>query len=88
MNISFIETLEKMPGDAMFMKDMVSKKRSASFEDDDRMQHCSAIATMSLVQKKEDSGAFTISCTIELLHFSKELCDLGARINLMPLFIY
>ena len=52
------------------------------------MQHCSVIATRSLVQKKEDQGTFIILCTIGLLHFSKALCDLGARINLMPLSIY
>ena len=40
------------------------------------------------MQKKEDMGTFTIPCTIGLLHFSKELCDLGASINLMPLSIY
>ncbi|KAK4727301.1 hypothetical protein R3W88_032218 [Solanum pinnatisectum] len=38
--------------------------------------------------KKDDPGAFTISCTIGLLHFAKALCDLGANINLMPLSIY
>ena len=52
------------------------------------MQHCNAINTRSLVQKKEDPGAFTIPCTIGLLNFAKALCDLGARINLMPLSIY
>ena len=52
------------------------------------MQHCNAIGTRSLVQKKEDPGAFTILCTIGLLHFAKALCDLGASINLMPLLIY
>ena len=52
------------------------------------MQHCSAIAKRSLVQKKEDLCAFTIPCTIGLLHFAKALCDLGASINLMPLSIY
>ena len=77
-----------MPGYAKFMKDLVTKKRSVTFEDDDRMQHCSAIATRSLVQKKEDPGAFTTPCTIGLLHFAKALCDLGASINLMPLSIY
>ena len=40
------------------------------------------------MQKKEDPGAFTIPCTIRLLHFAKTLCDLGASINLMPLSIY
>ena len=45
-----------MLGYAKFMKDPVTKKISVTFEDDDRMQHCSAIATRSLVQKKEDPG--------------------------------
>lgn len=40
------------------------------------------------MQKKEDPGAFTIPCTIGLLHFEKALCDLGASINLRPLLIY
>ena len=52
------------------------------------MQHCSAIATRSLVLKKEDLGAFTIPCTVMSLHFVKALYDLGASINLTPLSIY
>ena len=52
------------------------------------MQHCSSIATRSLVQKKEDPGAFNIPCTVGSLHFAKALFDLEARINLMPLSIY
>ncbi|XP_049414656.1 uncharacterized protein LOC125877395 [Solanum stenotomum] len=47
-----------------------------------------AIATGSLEQKKEDSGAFTIPCTIRSIEFVKTLCDLGASINLMLLAIY
>ncbi|XP_049368207.1 uncharacterized protein LOC125833103 [Solanum verrucosum] len=81
------ETLEQMLGYAKFMKDLVTKKRAVSFEDDARLQHCSAIAIRSLVQNKEDLGAFTISCTIRMLHFVKALCDLGVNINLMPLYI-
>ena len=88
INVPLVESLEQMPGDAKFMKDLVTKKRSVTVEDDDRMQHCSTIATRSLVQKKEDPGAFTIPCTIRLLHFVKALCDLGASINHMPLSIY
>ena len=52
------------------------------------MQHCITIGTRSLVQKNKDSGAFTIPCTIGLLHFAKALCDMGASINVMPLSIY
>ena len=77
-----------MPGYAKFMKHMVTEKRSVSFEDDDWMQHCIVIARRSLVQKKEDPGAFTIPCTTGLLHFAKALCDLGGNINLMPFSIY
>ena len=70
INVLLVEALEQMPGYAKFMKDLVTKK-SVTFEDDDRMQHCSDIATRSLVQKKEDPGAFTISCIIGLLHLRK-----------------
>ena len=75
-------------GYAKFMKDLVTKKRSVTFEDDDRMQHCSAIATRSIVQKKEDLGALNCPCTVVSLHFAKALYDLEARINLTPLSIY
>ena len=57
INAPLVEALEQMPGHAKFMKDLATKKRSVTFEDDDRLQHCSAIATRSLVQKKEDPGA-------------------------------
>ena len=87
INVSLVKSLEQMPGYAKFIKDLVTKKRLVTFEDDNRIQHCSAIATRSLVQKKEDSDAFNIPCTIGLLHFAKALWDLGARINLMPLSI-
>ena len=69
INVPLVEAQEKMPGYAKFMKDLVTKKRSVTFEDDDRMQYCSAISTRSLLQKKEDKGAFTIPCTIGSLHF-------------------
>ena len=64
INVPLVLALEQMPGYAKFMKDLVIKKRLVTFEDDDRLQHCSAIATRSLVQKKEDAGAFTIPCTV------------------------
>ena len=70
------------------MKDLVTKKRAVSIDLIDNVHYCSAIATRSLVQKKEDPGAFTIPCTIESIKFAKALCDLGASINLMPLTIY
>ncbi|XP_015160535.1 uncharacterized protein [Solanum tuberosum] len=88
INVSLIESLEKMPRYTKFMKDLVTNKRAVSFENDERMKHCSAIATRSLVQKKDYLGAFTIPCAIGMLHFAKAFCDLCANINLMPLSIY
>ena len=72
-NVSLVEALEQMPGYAKFMKDLVTKKRSVTFKDDDRLQHCSAIATRSLIQKKEDRGAFTIPCIVGSLHFCESI---------------
>ena len=88
INVPLVEVLVQMPGYAKFMKDLVIKKRSVTFEYDDRLQHCSAIATRFLVQKIEDMGVFTIPCTVGSLHFAKALCDLGESINLMTLSIY
>ena len=70
INVPLVEALKQMPGYAKFMKDLVTKKISVTFEDDDRMQHSSAISTRSLVQKKKDPSAFTIPCTIGFLHFA------------------
>ena len=77
INVSLVEALAQMPGYAKIMKDVITKKRSDTFKDDYRMQHCIAIVTRSLVQKKEDLGAFTIPCIIGSLHFAKALCDMG-----------
>ena len=38
INVPLVEALEQMPGYAKFMKDLVTKKRSVTFKDDDRMQ--------------------------------------------------
>ena len=81
INVPLVEAIEKMHSYAKFMKDLVIKKRSVTFEDDDRMQHCSAIATRSLVQKKEYSGAFIIPSTVGSLHFVKALCELEASLK-------
>ena len=50
MNVLLVEALKQMPGNAKFMKDLVTKKRSVTLEDDDRMQHCSAMRSLFLVQ--------------------------------------
>ena len=44
-------------------------------------ENCSAIIQRKLLEKLRDLGSFTIPCVIG------ELCDLGASINLMLLFV-
>ena len=38
-----------MSGYTKFTKDMVTKKRSVSFKNDDKMMHCSVIDTIGLL---------------------------------------
>ncbi|XP_016570847.2 uncharacterized protein LOC107868694 [Capsicum annuum] len=88
INLSLVEALEQMPGYAKFITDLITKKRAIRFKAKDNLHHCGAITIRSLVQKKTDSGAFTIPCTIGPLDLAKALCDIRASINLMPLIVY
>ncbi|KAI4324139.1 hypothetical protein L6164_023701 [Bauhinia variegata] len=88
INISFVEALEQMPSYAKFMKKLLSKRR---IEVDERimlMEKCSTILQKKLPPKLKDLGSFSILCTIGDITFGKNLCDLGASINLMPLSIF
>ncbi|XP_070049791.1 uncharacterized protein [Nicotiana tomentosiformis] len=76
INVPLVETLEKMPGYAKFMKDLVTKKRAMNFETR-KMTHQVSAIVHSMAPKLEDPGAFTIPCTIGSDYFAKALCDLG-----------
>lgn len=88
MNVPLIKVLEQMPGYSKFMKNIITKKRTVSYEPVDNLHHCSVIAMRSLVQKKSNSRAFTILCTIADFSFVKALCDFELRINLISLAVY
>ncbi|XP_070009737.1 uncharacterized protein [Nicotiana sylvestris] len=83
INVPLVEALEQMPSYAKLMKDLVTKKRSMNCETI-KMTH----QVHSLAPKLEDSGAFTIPCTIWSADFAKALCDLGESINLMPYSVF
>ncbi|XP_070051491.1 uncharacterized protein [Nicotiana tomentosiformis] len=80
INVPLVEALEKMPGYAKFMMDLVTKKRSINCETI-KMTHQVSAIVRSMALKLEDPGAFTIPCTIGSANFAKALCDLGASIN-------
>lgn len=87
INVPLVEALEKMPGYAKFMKDLVTKKHSMDCETIKMTHQVSAIGH-SMAPKLEDPNAFTIPCTIGSANFAKPLYDLGASINLMPYLIF
>ncbi|XP_070012482.1 uncharacterized protein [Nicotiana sylvestris] len=52
------------------------------------MTHKVSAIVHSMAPKLEDTGAFTIPCTIGNANFAKALCDLGASINLMSYSVF
>ncbi|XP_070025788.1 uncharacterized protein [Nicotiana sylvestris] len=78
---------QEMPGFAKYLKDLITKKRTTKNEVVNVTHRVSSIIATSTIQKKEDSRAFTILCTIGAHDFARSLCDNGASINLMPLAI-
>ncbi|XP_070002412.1 uncharacterized protein [Nicotiana sylvestris] len=87
INVPLVEALDQMPSYAMFMKDLVTKKRSMDCETI-KMTHQVSAIVHSMAPKLEDPDAFTIPCTIGSADFAKALCDLGASINLMPYSVF
>ncbi|KAL5573789.1 hypothetical protein UlMin_023386 [Ulmus minor] len=78
-----------MPKYAKFLKEVLSNKRRLEANEKVMLtKECSAILQRKLPPKLKDPGSFTIPCTIGDFEFDKVLCDLGASINLMSLFIF
>ncbi len=68
------------------MNELLSKKKKLSdIETITLIEGYSALLTNKLPQKIKDPWSFTIPCSIGNHYLGKALCDLGARINLMPL---
>ena len=72
-----------MPNYAKFMKDVLSKKRRFSKEEVVNLTATySVVIQKNLPLKMQDPSSFTTPYTIR-----KALCDSGAIINLMPLYV-
>nr|XP_016474235.1 PREDICTED: uncharacterized protein LOC107796032 [Nicotiana tabacum] len=87
INVPLVEALEQMPDYSMFMKDLVTKKRSMECESIKMTHQVSAIVHL-MAPNLEDTDAFTISCNIGSANFAKALCDLGTSINLMHYSVF
>ena len=77
-----------MPHFSKFMKDILSIKRK--FPEEGVVSLTETYITViqrTLPMKMQDLGNFIIPCTIGNSEMGKALCDSGASINLMPLFV-
>ncbi|KAA3457193.1 Aspartic peptidase [Gossypium australe] len=85
-NIPLVEALEQMPNYVKFMKDiLLKKKRLAEFEIVAFTKGCTIMLRNKLQLKLKVPGSFTIRYSIGNHYVGKDLCDLGASINLMPM---
>ena len=89
INIPLVEAIAQMPKYVKLLKELISsKKKLQRFGKITLNKECSAIVSNKLPLKCKHPGSVIIPCSIGTLNFSKALCDSGASINLMPLYVY
>nr|GEY75150.1 reverse transcriptase domain-containing protein [Tanacetum cinerariifolium] len=87
--ISFTDALILMPQFAFTLKALIGNKEKLSEMARTLMNgHCSAIILNKLPRKLKDPGKFLIPCEFPGMDECLALADLGASINLMPLFVW
>ena len=86
MNIPFVEALAQMSNYVKFMKEIMSnQKKLDAYGTVSLLESCSAIIQRKFPENLRDTSSFSIPCAIGEHNLKKDLCDLGATINLMPL---
>ncbi|XP_074293292.1 uncharacterized protein LOC141620274 [Silene latifolia] len=89
ITMPFIYAIKEIPAYGKFLKELISNKNSLSPTTMVNLsKEYSAILMNELPQKLEDTGSFSIPCTIGSIQIKRALCDLGASISLMPLKIF
>nr|GEX85581.1 reverse transcriptase domain-containing protein [Tanacetum cinerariifolium] len=87
--ISFTHALILMPKFASTLKDLIRNKEKLSEMAKTSMnEHCSVVILNKLPKKLGDPGKFLIPCEFPGMDECLALADLGASINLMPLFVW
>jgi hypothetical protein len=85
ITVPFADALEDSPIYALFMREILSKKRRLRDHEMIALTgECSALLMQELPLKMKDPGSLSIPCAIGEVEFEKALCDLGASVNLMP----
>ncbi|GJS98005.1 reverse transcriptase domain-containing protein [Tanacetum coccineum] len=87
--LSFADALIDMPKFAsMFKKMLNNKNKLIELTKTPLNENCSATVLKNLLEKLGDPGRFLIPCDFSEFDNCLALADLGASINLMPLFIW
>ncbi|GKE11832.1 reverse transcriptase domain-containing protein, partial [Tanacetum coccineum] len=87
-NQIFADALLHMPKFASTFKSLLSNKEKLfEFASTPLNENCSAVLLKKLPEKLRDPDQFLIPCDISKLDECLALADLGASINLMPLFV-
>nr|GFB74918.1 reverse transcriptase domain-containing protein [Tanacetum cinerariifolium] len=88
INITLADALILIPKYQKMLKALLSnKKKLLELTNTPLNENCSAVILKKLLEKLRDPGKFLISCGFSELK-CKALADLGASINLMPLFVW
>nr|GEY29298.1 reverse transcriptase domain-containing protein [Tanacetum cinerariifolium] len=87
--ISFTDALILMPKFSSTLKALIGNKEKLSEMARTSMnEHCSTVIINKLPRKLGDPGKFLIPCEFPGMDECLALADLGASINLMPLFVW
>nr|GEZ76811.1 reverse transcriptase domain-containing protein [Tanacetum cinerariifolium] len=88
-NISFADALILMPKFGPSIKTLLTNKDKLSeLARTPLNEHCSAVLLKKLPEKLRDPDKFLIPCDFSGIDECFALADLGASINLMPLFVW
>ncbi|GJR91583.1 reverse transcriptase domain-containing protein [Tanacetum coccineum] len=88
-DISFSDALILMPKFASTIKSLLSNKEKLfELARTPLNEHCSAVLLKKLPEKLGDPGKFLIPCDFPGIDVCSALADLGASINIMPLFVW
>ncbi|XP_021737482.1 uncharacterized protein LOC110703992 [Chenopodium quinoa] len=89
LSIPLTEAMTQMPRYSKFLKDILSGKRDCNEIDSVELGECfSALIHNDLPKKMKDPGNFSIPCKIKSKLFENALCDLGARVSIMPFSVF
>nr|GEX97941.1 putative reverse transcriptase domain-containing protein [Tanacetum cinerariifolium] len=88
-NISFVDALILMPKLGLSIKSLLTNKdKLCELARTPLNEHCSMVLLKKLPEKLGDPDKFLIPCDFPIMAECLALADLGASINLMPLFMW